>query len=63
MSDTADEMEILSSYYESYEEDKLERSLKCIANCEVENFNNETHMINYMKKIAKNLLKDLYYED
>ena len=59
MSDSSDDMELYSSYLESYDEMKIEIGLENIINCKLSDFNDEKHMINYMKKIARNLLKDL----
>lgn len=59
MSDSSDDMEGYSDIAELFHETKLERALVRIINCDISEFKDQEHMINYIKKIAKNLLEDL----
>jgi hypothetical protein len=60
MSDSNDDVEVYSSMCELDEESRLELGLIKITECELSQFNDQNHMINYMKKIARNLLEQLY---
>lgn len=62
MSDSSDDMEMWSSYLEAFDEMKINNALERIIECDISEFKNERHMINYIKKIAKNILKELENE-
>ena len=61
MSETSEDMEAYAALYEASLErnnNKLEMLLQKIAPCELSKFNDQQHMINYMKKLARIALKE-----
>lgn len=61
MSETTDDMQAWSdAYCDNYDEIDVEYFLEKIANAELSDFNNQHHMINYMKKMARLALENLY---
>jgi hypothetical protein len=61
MSETSEDMEAYAALYEASLErnnNKLEMLLQKIASCELSKFNDQQHMINYMKKLARIALKE-----
>lgn len=63
MSDTTDDMEAYSGMCEDYNDidPDIVDALEKIAYCKLSNFQNEQHMINYMKKIARIALANREY--
>lgn len=67
MSDSSDDMEAYSGFCEDQDDiPKVRYFLEKIANAELKDFNNQQHMINYMKKMARlaytQLKNEGYYE-
>jgi len=61
MSDSTDDVDW---YDEDYDDDRIDltkliRKLEKIAYADLDNFKNEQHMINYMKKMTKIIMSDL----
>ncbi len=62
MSETSEDMEAYAALYEASlkrnNNNKIEILLQKIASCELSKFNDQQHMINYMKKLARVALKE-----
>jgi hypothetical protein len=63
MSDTSDDMEAWSSLIDDrtdYTQSRTQYFLEKIAYCELKDFNDQNHMVNYMKKIARLALEGIH---
>lgn len=62
MSETSEDMKAYAALYEASLErnnnNKIEMLLQKIVSCELSKFNDQQHMINYMKKLARIALKE-----
>ena len=59
MGDAADDIERFMDMIEDDPDNRIRNSLRAIIECEKSSFKDERHMINYMKKIARSVLKEL----
>lgn len=60
MGDSNDDMEAYSGFCEDILECEITNILEKIANCELKDFNDQNHMVNYMKKLARIALEKTY---
>lgn len=62
MSDSSDDMEMYSSFCDDYDQSDVGYFLEKIKNAQLKDFNDQNHMINYMKKMAKLAYDQLHNE-